>query len=210
VKTSPKLWRVYSGADGESHVAELPLDLKPFVDVEGAHGQTSPMQTATGIVFRVAPPGYVLDWHCAPRRQYSISLSGTAEIEVGDGTIVRGRIDAVYERDGVLELVDFKTGRPAAEGDGSAGVQLDLYGLAAIDTWKADPARLRTTYCWLRADGPPVVESCDWTPATVERVRAELTDTLDRLRAGVFRPTPGGWCTHCDFLSVCPAGQARQ
>src|SRR5439155_19980893 len=38
---------------------------------------------------RGGPPGYVLDWHCAPRRQYSISLSGTAEIEVGDGTIAR-------------------------------------------------------------------------------------------------------------------------
>ena len=31
----------------------------------------------------------MLDWHCAPRRQYSLSLSGTAEIEVGDGTVVR-------------------------------------------------------------------------------------------------------------------------
>ena len=100
VKTSPKIWRVYSGADGESHVAELPLDLKPFVDVEGAHGQTSPRQAATGIVFRVAPPGYVLDWHCAPRRQYSISLSGVAEIEVGDGTVVRvGPGDVVLAED---------------------------------------------------------------------------------------------------------------
>ena len=89
MKTSPKVWRVYSGADGQSHVAELPLAMKPFVDIEGAHGQTSPMQPATGIVFRVAPAGYVLDWHCAPRRQYSISLSGSAEIEVGDGTVVR-------------------------------------------------------------------------------------------------------------------------
>ena len=84
-----KMWRVYSGADGESHVAELPLTMKPFRDVEGGHGEGTPMQAAAGIAFRVARPGYVLDWHCAPRRQYSISLSGTAEIEVGDGTIVR-------------------------------------------------------------------------------------------------------------------------
>jgi hypothetical protein len=84
-----KMWRVYSGADGESHIAELPLALEPFRDVEGAHGQGTPLQAASGIAFRVAPPGYVLDWHCAPRRQYSISLSGAAEIEVGDGTIAR-------------------------------------------------------------------------------------------------------------------------
>lgn len=89
MKRTPKLWRVYSGSDGQSHVAEVPLALKPFVDVEGAHGESSPMQSASGIVFRVAPAGYVLDWHCAPRRQYSISLSGSAEIEVGDGTVVR-------------------------------------------------------------------------------------------------------------------------
>ena len=84
-----KMWRVYTGADGESHIAELAPAMKPFRDVEGAYGEGSPMQPASGIAFRVAPPGYVLDWHCAPRRQYSISLSGTAEIEVGDGTIAR-------------------------------------------------------------------------------------------------------------------------
>ncbi len=85
----PKRWRVYSGPDGQSHIAEMPLAMTPFKDVEGAYGEGTPMQPTTGIAFRVSPPGYVLDWHCAPRRQYSISLSGTAEIEVGDGTKVR-------------------------------------------------------------------------------------------------------------------------
>jgi len=84
-----KIWRVFSGADGQSHIAELPLDMKPFIDTEGAHGEATPMDAATGVTFRVLPPGYVLDWHCAPRRQYSISLAGHAEIEVGDGTVAR-------------------------------------------------------------------------------------------------------------------------
>jgi mannose-6-phosphate isomerase-like protein (cupin superfamily) len=96
----PTIWRVYSGADGRSHIAEVPLEMKPFVDVEGARGDGTAMQGATGIAFRAAPPGYVLDWHCAPRRQYSISLSGTAEIEVGDGTVVRiGPGDVVLAED---------------------------------------------------------------------------------------------------------------
>jgi mannose-6-phosphate isomerase-like protein (cupin superfamily) len=96
----PKIWRVYSGADGQSHIAEEALPMKPFLDTEGAHGETTPMQPAAGIAFRVAPPGYVLDWHCAPRRQYSISLSGTAEIEVGDGTVARiGPGDVVLAED---------------------------------------------------------------------------------------------------------------
>jgi len=95
-----KIWRVYSHPSGQSRIAEAPLDMKPFVDTEGAHGKGSTMQGATGIVFRVSPPGYVLDWHCAPRRQYSISLSGTAEIEVGDGTVARvGPGDVVLAED---------------------------------------------------------------------------------------------------------------
>jgi len=96
----PKIWRVYSGSDGRSHIAEVPLEMKPFVDSEGAHGEAAPTQSVTGLTFRVSPPGYVLSWHCAPRRQYSIALSGHAEIEVGDGTVARiGPGDVVLAED---------------------------------------------------------------------------------------------------------------
>ena len=95
-----KVWRVYSGDDGRSRIEPLALAMTPFVDTEGAHGETTPVQSARGISFRLAPPGYVLDWHCAPRRQYAISLSGAAEIEVGDGTVVRvGPGDVVLAED---------------------------------------------------------------------------------------------------------------
>jgi quercetin dioxygenase-like cupin family protein len=85
----PTIIRVYTGDDGRSHLEEVTLALQPFVDTEGAYGEGTPLQQAMGITFRVAPPGYVLNWHCAPRRQYTITLSGEAEIEVGDGTVKR-------------------------------------------------------------------------------------------------------------------------
>jgi quercetin dioxygenase-like cupin family protein len=85
----PSIFRVYTGADGQSHIAEEPLTLQSFVDSEGAYGEGTPLQRATGITFRLAPPGYVLSWHCAPRRQYTITLAGAAEVEVGDGTVAR-------------------------------------------------------------------------------------------------------------------------
>jgi len=85
----PSIFRVYTGADGQSHLAEEPLVLQSFVDSEGAYGEGTPLQGATGITFRLAPPGYILSWHCAPRRQYTITLSGAAEVEVGDGTVAR-------------------------------------------------------------------------------------------------------------------------
>jgi hypothetical protein len=33
----------------------VPLAMKPFSDIEGAQGERTPMQSASGIAFRVAP-----------------------------------------------------------------------------------------------------------------------------------------------------------
>lgn len=85
----PQFLRVYTGADGQSHMEEVSPPFQPFVDTEGAYGEGTPLENATGITFRVSPPGYLLDFHCAPRRQYTITLAGEAEIEVGDGTVRR-------------------------------------------------------------------------------------------------------------------------
>jgi CRISPR/Cas system-associated exonuclease Cas4 (RecB family) len=126
---------------------------------------------------------------------------------VVDGRLVRGRIDAVYEREGFTELVDFKTGGRPEEGDGGAAMQLDLYALAAVDTWGLDPARVRTTYCWLRADGGAELDTKDWTADAITSVRARLHDDLGAVAARRFDETPGPWCSRCDFLAFCPAGQ---
>src|SRR2546421_12389827 len=109
----PKMWRVYSGTDGQSHIAELPLAMKPFRDVEGPHGEGTAMQPARGIAFRAAPPGYVLDWHSAPRRQYSISLAGAAEIQG------RGRTAAPTPPRDPLLAEDLPRPRPVTPRDAS-------------------------------------------------------------------------------------------
>jgi len=79
-------YRIYTGDDGQSHLEELDMKFAPFTDVEGAFGVGTELFPSKGITFRVAEAGYELQWHCAPRKQFTISLSGTAEIEVGDGT----------------------------------------------------------------------------------------------------------------------------
>ncbi len=85
----PNYVRVYSGDDGQSHMEEYEPDFQPFVDTEGAHGEGTGLESATGITIRRNPPGYFLDWHCAPRRQYTITIAGELEVGVGDGTVRR-------------------------------------------------------------------------------------------------------------------------
>ena len=75
-----KIHRLYTGPDGNTHVEEIEVDfgpngLNPFKLMAGA-----------GAEIRRAPPGRVVDWHTAPRRQYVITLSGHGEVELVDGT----------------------------------------------------------------------------------------------------------------------------
>ena len=39
-------------------------------------------------------------------------------------------------------------------------------------------------------------------------VRSRVEASLAAIGDGAFDPTPGRWCTHCDFRSFCDAGQA--
>ncbi|MEK7880040.1 MAG: hypothetical protein AAB285_09275 [candidate division NC10 bacterium] len=79
-----RIVRIYTGKDGESHFEEIETAFEKMGDAE-----TTALQSATGVAFRRAPAGHVQDWHPAPRRQYVITLSGQAEIEIGDGTVRR-------------------------------------------------------------------------------------------------------------------------
>lgn len=86
-----QLIRLYTGQDGESHVERGTVELPR---VEGtAHRSRS--RSATEVSFEESPPGSRLDWHCAPVRQYVITLSGRLEFETRLGetfTLVPGTI----------------------------------------------------------------------------------------------------------------------
>jgi hypothetical protein len=71
------LIRLFTGEDGQSHFETGELELPTL---EGS-AYCSPAWDATQVSFKESPPGSSLDWHCAPVRQYVITLSGTLEFE---------------------------------------------------------------------------------------------------------------------------------
>jgi len=71
------LFRLYTGADGKSHIEPIAL--------ANASDWGKGLAT-THIAFREDPVGRFLDWHPAPRRQFVIILSGQLEIGLGDGS----------------------------------------------------------------------------------------------------------------------------
>jgi len=68
--------RIYTGSDGLSHSEQIEMKLTP--------NGTSAMK-ATGVEFSSRPAAPAGDWHTGPRRQFVITLSGRAELEVAGG-----------------------------------------------------------------------------------------------------------------------------
>ena len=74
--------RIFTGDDGRSHFEDVDIDLIDY----GASGQISDPWPAQSVMFRTVSGSYDLDFHTAPRRQLVVNLTGSVEIEVGDGT----------------------------------------------------------------------------------------------------------------------------
>ena len=75
-----KFYRLYSGDDGQSHFEEL--------DASQSSKLFNTTHPATGLLFRNGFAPHIVDWHRAPHRRWVITLSGSVDIGLGDGTNV--------------------------------------------------------------------------------------------------------------------------
>jgi hypothetical protein len=124
-------------------------------------------------------------------------------VPVGNGDRVHGRIDILIERaNGDTILLDGKGG--GTIGKFASTDQLRLYALGVL----ADPRfrRLPTKvgFWWFR-HGKIVWKQ--FTPATLLKFVTGVQQTIARIRAKDFEPTPGGQCRYCEFRLKCGAGQ---
>ncbi|MGH2726204.1 MAG: PD-(D/E)XK nuclease family protein, partial [Actinomycetota bacterium] len=115
---------------------------------------------------------------------------------------IGGRIDAIFgERDGAWEIVDYKTGRVPASDDPVAGVQLDIYALAAKEVWNKEPSDLTLTYYYV-SEGKEVSRPAGNPAATHERILAAFT----AISSASYEPSPSAACHWCAFLPFCEPG----
>jgi hypothetical protein len=83
--------RLFTGADNLTHAEEVPIDFP---------GGISKLRPISSGELHLAAPGNVIDWHRAPRRQYVITLTGHAELEVAGGKKINvgpGHVDLVED-----------------------------------------------------------------------------------------------------------------
>lgn len=88
--------RIYAGPDGQSHAEEVEMKLND-------RGIADFAATAAQFSSRPAGPPNT-NWHTGPRRQFVITLSGRAELEVSDGR-------KVLAGPGHINLIEDTTGK---------------------------------------------------------------------------------------------------
>ena len=73
-----KFYRLYAGADGQSHLE--PLDTSKTSEFFNRRRE------AKGLLLRNDFAPHIVNYHCAPHRRWVITLSGSVDIGLGDGT----------------------------------------------------------------------------------------------------------------------------
>ncbi|WP_193047435.1 RecB family exonuclease [Mycolicibacterium baixiangningiae] len=130
------------------------------------------------------------------------------EVELDDGTLLRGFVDRIdVAPTGELRVVDYKTGKAPPEAramaEAKALFQMKFYAVALLRSRGVLPTRLRLLYL---ADG----QVLDYSPDLEELTRFERTLTaiwraiLAAGATGDFRPKPSRLCDWCCHRALCP------
>lgn len=144
-----------------------------------------------------------------PTRFDPHSCEQRVEVELADGTLLRGFVDRIdVAPTGELRVVDYKTGKapPAtrALAEFKAMFQMKFYAVALLRSRGVLPTRLRLIYL---ADG----QLLDYSPDRDELLRFEKTlmaiwrAIQSAATSGDFRPKPSRLCDWCPHQAHCPA-----
>ena len=143
-----------------------------------------------------------------PTRFDPESCEQRVEVELSDGTLLRGFVDRIdVAPTGELRVVDYKTGKAPPEAralaEAKAMFQMKFYAVALLRSRGVLPTRLRLLYL---ADG----QVLDYTPELEELHRFEKTlmaiwRAIQNAGAtGDFRPNPSRMCDWCAHHQHCP------
>jgi putative RecB family exonuclease len=144
-----------------------------------------------------------------PTRFEPESCEQRVEVELSDGTLLRGFVDRIdVAPTGEVRVVDYKTGKAPPEAralaEAKAMFQMKFYAVALLRSRGVLPTRLRLLYL---ADG----QVLDYTPELEELQRFEKTlmaiwRAIQNAGAtGDFRPNPSRMCDWCTHQKLCPA-----
>jgi DNA helicase-2/ATP-dependent DNA helicase PcrA len=117
---------------------------------------------------------------------------------------IRGRIDRIDQlEDGVVRVIDYKTGAPKDRKFAEESLQLSIYAMA-VAQMNLSPRELVLVNV---QDNTMAVAGR--TPKQLDTAREKIEDAAEGIRRGQFDPRPGQHCRWCDYRNLCPATEQR-
>ena len=144
-----------------------------------------------------------------PTRFDPESCEQRVEVELSDGTLLRGFVDRIdVAATGELRVVDYKTGKAPPEARGFAEAkalfQMKFYALVLWRLHGRVPTRLQLVY--LGSGELLTYEPDEHDLRAVERKVKALWVAIERAATdGDFRPRPSRLCDWCGHKQLCPA-----
>jgi ATP-dependent exoDNAse (exonuclease V) beta subunit len=120
------------------------------------------------------------------------------------GREIKGRIDRIdLLEEGVVRVIDYKTGAPKDRKFAEESLQLSIYAMAVAQMNLA-PRELVLVNV---QDNSQAVAGR--TPKQLETAREKIEDVAQGIARGEFDPKPGQHCRWCDYRNLCPATEQR-
>lgn len=120
------------------------------------------------------------------------------------GREIRGRIDRIDQlEEGIVRVVDYKTGAPKDRKFAEESLQLSIYAMAVAQM----NLSARELVLFNVQDNSEAIAGR--TPKQLESARQKIEDAAQGIANGEFEPRPGQNCRWCDYKSLCPATEQR-
>lgn len=148
---------------------------------------------------------YFVKFH--PPTSPIIGLEKFFRIKVDRQIYISGKIDRIdgYQ-DGVMEIIDYKTGKKPEEGKLKKSLQLSIYAMAATDygLYRKKLEDVVLTFYYFQ-DMEKI--STKRTVEDIQEVKEEILKTTSKINQGFFPPNPGKICDFCPYRIICEAWQ---
>jgi len=126
------------------------------------------------------------------------------EIKIGATTVV-GRIDRIDRLpDGLVAIIDYKTGKARDQDAADDSLQLSLYAVAAAEKWGYKIGAL--VFHNLEENVPVTTLRSD---AQLLSARACVEDAAKGIAEEIFDAKPGMHCNFCAYRMLCPEKEKR-